>query len=175
VRGFNELYWRRVPRDGREADVPFARFFCPLDSIHDWNRIYGRAGFHQFQCVLPHAEAPRGLRALLETLAQAGRASFLAVLKSMGPAGRGYLSFPMPGMTLALDFPSRSGVRELLATLEWIVLEHGGRIYLAKDSALSVDAFKTMYPCLAKFRAIRADIDPSGRLASDMARRRALL
>jgi decaprenylphospho-beta-D-ribofuranose 2-oxidase len=168
---FNAAYYRRVPMGGRERLLSYERFLYPLDSIHRWNRIYGRRGFYQFQCVLPEASAPQGLRRMLEEIASAGRASFLAVLKTLGAEGRGFLSFPMRGFTLALDFPRRRGVEELLTRLERLTLDHGGRIYLAKDALLSSDGFRAMYSRLPEFQAVLDEVDPERRLSSDMARR----
>ncbi|HEX6101773.1 MAG TPA: FAD-binding oxidoreductase [Alphaproteobacteria bacterium] len=168
---FNAAYFRRVPEGGRERLMPYARFLYPLDSIGQWNRIYGRGGFYQFQCVLPDATAPLGLRRMLEEISAAGRASFLAVLKTLGGEGRGFLSFPMRGFTLALDFPRRPGVEDLLARLERLTLDHGGRIYLAKDAALSPEGFRRMYTRLPEFEAVLDRVDPERRLNSDMARR----
>ena len=168
---FNAAYYRRVPVGGRERIVPYRRFLYPLDAISDWNRIYGRGGFFQFQCVLPDASAPSGIRLLLEEIAGSGRASFLAVLKTLGAEGRGYLSFPMRGYTLALDFPRRGGVEDVLRRLERLTLDHGGRIYLAKDAVLSPEGFRAMYPKLPEFQAVLDAIDPEQRLNSDMARR----
>jgi decaprenylphospho-beta-D-ribofuranose 2-oxidase len=107
----------------------------------------------------------------LEEITASRAASFLAVLKTMGGEGRGYLSFAMRGFTLALDFPARPGARELLARLEAITLDHGGRIYLAKDSCLSAEGFARMYPALPKFREVIARVDPEGLFQSDLARR----
>ena len=121
--------------------------------------------------MLPEAEAPRGLRLLLEAVGQAGAASFLAVLKWMGRPGVGMLSFAQPGFTLALDIPARPASRALLLRLERITRDHGGRIYLAKDSALSPQGMAEMYPRLADFQRVRARLDPQGRLSSDMSRR----
>jgi decaprenylphospho-beta-D-ribofuranose 2-oxidase len=174
VRAFNALYLRRVPRAGREIAMAFSTYLYPLDAIEKWNRIYGRRGFYQFQCVLPDGESPRGLREMLETIGKAGRASFLAVLKTLGRAGRGDLSFPMPGFTLALDFPRRPGAEELVGVLHRIALERGGRVYLAKDALLDPASFKAMYPRHGAFMETLARIDPKGRFSSDMARRLAL-
>jgi decaprenylphospho-beta-D-ribofuranose 2-oxidase len=171
IRGFNAAYWRRVPPRGDEQVMHYNRFLFPLDGIQDWNRLYGRRGFHQFQCVLPEPVAAHGLRRLLETVGAAGTASFLAVLKWMGRQGRGMLSFAQPGVTLALDIPAKPGSRELLGRLERITRDSGGRIYLAKDSALSPEGFAEMYPRLGEFRAVRARLDPEGRLSSEMSRR----
>lgn len=174
VRAFNALHWRRVPEAGREERQHYRQFLYPLDAILDWNRMYGRRGFHQFQCVLPFGPGEAALRKLLETIAAAGDASFLAVLKVMGRPGRGLLSFALPGYSLALDIPARPGVRGLFAALERITRDAGGRIYLAKDSLLSAEGFWAMYPEAQRFMEIRAMADPEGRLSSNMARRLAL-
>jgi decaprenylphospho-beta-D-ribofuranose 2-oxidase len=171
VRAFNALYWRRASVTAREHKVPYRSFFYPLDAIEDWNRMYGTRGFRQFQCVVPFGTGETALRRLLETIAAAGAASFLAVLKVMGPQGRGMLSFGMPGYSLALDIPAKPGSEALFATLERITRDAGGRIYLAKDSAMSPAGFAAMYPELEAFRAVRARIDPHRRLSSDLARR----
>ncbi|MDH3229379.1 MAG: FAD-binding oxidoreductase [Alphaproteobacteria bacterium] len=168
---FNALYYHRVPRRGRERHAPLTQFLYPLDAIEDWNLLYGKRGFHQFQCVLPDAESPTGLRKLMEAISAAGTGSFLAVLKTLGGAGKGHLSFPMRGFTLALDFPAKPGVTELLGRLERITLDHGGRIYLAKDAAMQPDSFAAMYPRLDEFRAVLDRIDPDRVMNSDMARR----
>jgi decaprenylphospho-beta-D-ribofuranose 2-oxidase len=174
VRLFNRWYASRVPSEGRERAASFERFLYPLDAVRNWNRMYGRRGFFQFQCVLPEGAGPAGLEVLLETVAKARRASFLTVLKTMGREGRGHLSFARRGHTLALDFPRRSGADVLLAMLERVVLDHGGRVYLAKDAVLSRHGFAAMYPKLDRFRAALAEMDPEGRLVSDLARRLAV-
>ncbi len=168
---FNALYYHRLPFGGRIRQVPLTQFLYPLDAIADWNKLYGKRGFYQFQCALPDKESPVGLRKLMEEISAAGAGSFLAVLKTLGGEGRGHLSFPLRGYTLALDFPAKSGVRALLARLERITLDHGGRIYLAKDAVMSADSFAAMYPKLKKFRAVLDKIDPQGIMNSDMARR----
>ncbi len=168
---FNALYYHRVPRRGRARHAPLSEFLYPLDAIEDWNRLYGKRGFYQFQCVLPDAESPLGLRKLMEEISGAGSGSFLAVLKTLGGEGRGHLSFPLRGYTLALDFPAKPGVTDLLERLERITLDHGGRIYLAKDGAMKPDSFAAMYPRLGAFRAVLDTIDPDRVMDSDMARR----
>ncbi len=171
VRLFNTYYYHRVPQAGWERVKPLSEFLFPLDSVLDWNRLYGRRGFYQFQCVLPDETAAKGLRALLEEIGRARSASFLAVLKTLGRQGRGYLSFPMRGHTLALDFPRRPGAEELVRRLEALTLDHGGRIYLAKDALLSSDGFQRMYPRLTQYRAVLERVDPQRRFDSDLARR----
>jgi decaprenylphospho-beta-D-ribofuranose 2-oxidase len=175
IRLFNELYYRRVAAAGRRRTVPIQKFLYPLDALGHWNRIYGRRGFFQFQCVIPDRTASAGITALLEAIARARRGSFLAVLKTLGQGGRGHLSFPEPGYTLALDFPRAGPVPALLGALERITLEHGGRVYLAKDAALSAEGFRAMYPRLRVFQGVLARVDPERRLASDMARRLRIL
>ncbi len=168
---FNALYWRRVPAGGRARRVPYDRFLYPLDAIAGWDRLYGRRGFHQFQCLLPEATSRLALRSLLETCVGSRAAPFLGVLKTMGQEGTGLLSFGGRGHTLALDFPARPGIDDLLVRLERVVLDHGGRIYLAKDARMSAAGFAVMYPRLSEFRAILAEVDPEGRMMSDLARR----
>jgi decaprenylphospho-beta-D-ribofuranose 2-oxidase len=171
ISAFNAAYWRRVPAGGRTRRLHRETFLYPLDAILSWNRLYGKRGFHQFQCVLPDATAERGIRALMQTISTARAASFLAVLKTLGAEGRGLLSFPRPGFTLALDFPARADTADLMRRLEAQTLEHGGRIYLAKDSFLSPEGFRAMYPNLPRFQAVLDRVDPTGRMASDLARR----
>ncbi len=168
---FNALYWRRVPPRGRTRRVEYDRFLYPLDAIPDWNRIYRRRGFHQFQCLLPEASSRTALRLLLETCVGSRAASFLGVLKTMGQEGTGLLSFGGRGHTLALDFPAGGGIDDLLVRMERIVLDHGGRIYAAKDARMSAAGYAAMYPRVGEFRAILAEVDPEGRMMSDLARR----
>ncbi len=171
VAAFNTLYFHRIPAAGRERIIAFRRFLFPLDALSGWNRMYGKRGFRQFQCVLPDTEAAVGIRKLLDTISAARASSFLAVLKTLGGDGKGHLSFPMRGVTLAVDFPNRPDSPDLLHRLERIVLDHGGRVYLAKDSALSAEGFAQMYPRLPEFRRVLKDVDPQARFQSDMARR----
>jgi len=171
VRAFNQVYYGRVPSGGIEKRLPYQAFLFPLDAIHDWNRIYGKRGFHQFQCLVPFEGGRAALLNMLELIAKSGRGSFLAVLKAMGQAGVGYLSFPRPGYTLALDFPNASGVKELIAQLERITCDHGGCTYLAKDSTLSPELLREMYPDLGKYQTVLTEIDPGGRMHSDLAHR----
>jgi decaprenylphospho-beta-D-ribofuranose 2-oxidase len=173
ITAFNALYYRRAPLAGRWNTAPYGKFFYPLDALRDWNRIYGRRGFHQFQNVVPFETGPDALRELLEVIAASRRASFLAVLKRLGPgrAPGGHLSFPRAGYTLALDFPAGPGIEALYADLVRITLKHGGRVYLAKDALLDPGAFREMYPGWPAFRAVLEEIDPRARLQSDMSRR----
>jgi decaprenylphospho-beta-D-ribofuranose 2-oxidase len=170
VRVFNAAYWRRVPASGRTVVKPINDFFFPLDKIHDWNRLYGKSGFHQFQCVVPPDKAD-ALKEILETIARSGLASPLAVLKRMGPGRAGPMSFPMEGYTLAVDLPNRADTRRLYPKLEARVIDAGGRIYLAKDSLASAEAVHAMYPERGTWAKSVAKVDPDGRMATDLVRR----
>lgn len=169
---FNELYYRLQGRRQQPFIADYESFFFPLDRIGNWNRIYGNRGFIQYQCVLPLKEAYQGMRALLEALAAARRSSFLSVLKRFGAEGLGLLSFPFEGYTLTLDLPvSDTELFPFLDRLDEIVLQHGGRVYLAKDARLKPQAFRAMYPRLNEWLGIKSKIDPEGCFASDLARR----
>jgi decaprenylphospho-beta-D-ribofuranose 2-oxidase len=171
VRAFNAMYYRHAPARGGEQRLPYERFFFPLDALLDWNRVYGRRGFHQFQCVVPFDGGSTAVRRMLEVTGTSGHGSFLAVLKAMGPRGPGYLSFAQPGYTLALDFPNAPGAAQLITRLEAIACDAGGRIYLAKDSTASADSIRRMYPELPSFKKALGALDPRGRMGSDLARR----
>ena len=153
VRLFNSLYYRLQKPSTTLVDLE--PYFYPLDTVLEWNRIYGRRGFVQYQCVLPLDASRAGLAELLRAIAQDGNASFLTVLKRLGRASFGYLSFPMEGYTLALDFPAKPGTLRLLERLDAIVEAHGGRLYLAKDARTSARMIAATYPRLATFREIR--------------------
>ena len=149
-------------RHGRAR--PFStieQFFFPLDRALHWNRLYGRRGFVQYQALLPRETAAEGCARILEEISRIRAASFLAVLKTTGPAGRGLLSFPLPGITLALDIPNvGEPLRPLARRLDEIVLGACGRLYLAKDALTDAPTFAAMYPRLGEFRAVRGRARP---------------
>ena len=173
IAAFNALYYRGAPKAPRITAAPYGKFFYPLDALRDWNRIYGRRGFHQFQNVVPYATGRQALAELLDVITASRRASFLAVLKRLGPAApdAGPLSFPQAGYTLALDFPAGPWIEELYARLVAITLRHGGRVYLAKDALLDAGAFRAMYPRWREFRDLLDGLDPKRLVQSDMSRR----
>jgi decaprenylphospho-beta-D-ribofuranose 2-oxidase len=176
VRAFNALYYRRYPLEARDRIVHFEPFFYPLDGIGDWNRLYGRRGLVQYQFVVPPAGAD-ALRDVLHLVSAAGAPAFLAVLKRFGDAAESdLLSFPRAGYTLALDLPWRGRHTEMLfRSLDEVVMEAGGRIYLAKDARMRRDLLEGMYPRLGEWRALRDRIDPTGRFSSDLGRRLGLV
>jgi decaprenylphospho-beta-D-ribofuranose 2-oxidase len=173
VKAFNAVIYM-LHRDTRARTIfDWQSFFYPLDSIRSWNRIYGKRGFVQYQCVWPLAESRAGLVELLEAISKSRRASFLAVLKKFG-AQDGMLSFPMPGYTLALDFPVNDTLLEFLETLDAMVLKRGGRVYLAKDARMRAETFRAMYPNFARWRQAKALADPNNRFSSNLSRRLAM-
>jgi decaprenylphospho-beta-D-ribofuranose 2-oxidase len=170
MQAFNFLIYTTHRGSRVPALFDYDSFFYPLDSILNWNRIYGKRGFVQYQCVWPAAESRAGLIEVLDTIAKSRRASFLTVLKKFG-AQDGMLSFPMPGYTLALDFPVADGLFEFLDGLDEMVLKRGGRVYLAKDARMKPATFRAMYPNLAKWQAAKAAADANNRFSSSLSRR----
>ena len=171
VKAFNQLYYARQRTRDKRAVVGIDPFFYPLDAIDDWNRMYGESGFVQFQCVLPMEESYEGLKEILAEVQESGLASFLAVLKRMGPPDGGMLTFPMRGYTLALDIPRREGLEPLLRDLHAITARRGGRVYLAKDAYLRPDTFRVMYPALEEWLEVKRRVDPDNRFTSAQAQR----
>jgi len=170
VRVFNFGFYHRQRPGSHVARSD--TYFYPLDVVHHWNRIYGRRGMLQYQLALPFESSRQGLADVLVELSSAGLVPFLAVLKSLGAASGGLLSFPRPGFTLALDLPHTGpDLIAALGRLDRIVARHGGRVYLAKDARLAPEIFREMYPDLARFQEVKAKVDPDGRFSSSQARR----
>jgi decaprenylphospho-beta-D-ribofuranose 2-oxidase len=169
IRGFNLALFATHKRRNRRL-VDHDTFFFPLDAIRSWNRLYGRRGFVQYQCVWPSGQARQGLIETIEAIARAGRGSFLTVLKKFGPQ-EGMLSFPMAGYTLALDFPVDDGLFDFVDQLDAMVLKRGGRVYLAKDARMKSETMHAMYPSLGKWREIKGSVDSKGVFSSSLSRR----
>jgi FAD/FMN-containing dehydrogenase len=167
MRIFNGLYHRVHGAGRRTRFTSYEQFFYPLDAIRDWNRLYGRRGFLQYQCVVPRAASLSAISAILARLAASGAASFLAVIKDCGPASEAYLSFPIEGTSLALDVPYRGPATDALVhELDAHVIESGGRIYLAKDAVTRAEDFARMMPRLGEWKAVRDRWDPRRRFRS---------
>lgn len=168
LKPFNSAYFNSKKRQAGTARMHYQPFFYPLDNLREWNRMYGPKGFYQYQCVVPRKCGKEAAQEMLAEIAGAGEGSFLAVLKTFG-AGRspGMLSFPMPGATLALDFPNM-GERtlKLFERLDAIVRHAGGRLYPAKDARMPRTLFEESYPALGRFLPYR---DPG--ISSAMSRR----
>jgi len=170
MRLFNAA-WYAAHRDG-SGWADYERYFYPLDALREWNRLYGRRGVVQYQIAVPTPSAREALISILESVSQAGDGSFLAVLKSLGPADDAPLGFPLEGLTISLDLPySGPSLIQRLHALDEVVLRHGGRVYLAKDSCLRPEHVPMMYPRLDAFRAVKERVDPQRRFDSALARR----
>lgn len=175
IGAFNKLYYRVEGGKKNRFYTDYEKFFYPLDSLTEWNRLYGKRGFIQYQCVVPREGAFETLSTLLDALAESKQTAFLGVLKKMGEAGDGLLSFPMAGYTLALDLPfSGDALLELLQRFDEIVTAAGGRVYLAKDARLDAEYFRTMYPHSGEFARVKRELDPDRRFSSSLSRRLAL-
>lgn len=159
VRIFNYLYYHKVFKKKSSKKVDFEAFFFPLDAIKNWNRIYGKNGFTQYQFIFPKESSYEGLSSILAEIAKSKKGSFLAVLKLYGQENNNYLSFPMEGYSLALDFKIEKGIFELLNRLDQIVLKYNGRIYLSKDVRVSKSVFEKGYPKIELFRKFRTRYD----------------
>ena len=155
VKSFNWFFYTKVRKIISKQKVDIDSFFFPLDAIGNWNRIYGKNGFTQYQFILPKETSFIGLEEILTSISNSGKGSFLAVLKLYGSANENYLSFPMEGYSLALDFKIEKGLFELLDQLDEIVVKYKGRIYLTKDVRVSKAIFEQGYPSISKFRSLR--------------------
>jgi decaprenylphospho-beta-D-ribofuranose 2-oxidase len=165
ARLFNEFLFRTHPTRRGGLVHPDA-FFYPLDAVRHWNRAYGKLGFTQYQCVIPHESGIGALTRFMEIVTREGGASPLCVIKDCGPEGDGLLSFPKSGISIAIDFPVRPWTQGLVDALNDLVVSEGGRIYLAKDTFTRPEHFAKMEPRLAEWQSIRRRWDPDGRLRS---------
>ena len=170
-RVFNAAYWG-LHRTSPATLTRLRPYFCPLDGVAHWNRVYGRQGFVEYQIAVPAAAAGEVCREVLERLSAAGNGSFLAVLKRFGPGNGGHLSFPSEGVTLAVDMAARgAGQATLLDRLDAVVAGAGGRVYLVKDSRMRAEWVDAMYPRRREWAGVVNRFDPDGVFSSSLVRR----
>ena len=171
ISAFNALYYNKTLQENSTRRIAYEPYFYPLDALANWNRLYGKSGFMQYQFVLPKAAGEIGLREILERIASSGKGSFLAILKVFGKLNQNLLSFPIEGYTLALDFKVEPSLLGLLNKLDQLVLKHGGRLYLTKDARMSESTFKSSYPRWSEFEEIRRQYFAIGNFASHQSQR----
>ena len=169
--GFNSAYYALQKSRGAPKRIDYDAFFFPLERLRNWNRLYGSKGFLQYQLAVPQESAHACISAVLSCVSQAGKGSFLSVLKKFGKANNNLLSFPIEGYTLALDFKYEDSLFPLLDKLDAIVLEHGGRLYLAKDARMSKECFRRSYRKWEQFAELKQKLDPRGQFSSLQSRR----
>lgn len=157
LKPFNTVYYTRGKRKAGRSLVHYEPFFHPLDNLIDWNRMYGPKGFYQYQSVVPFENGLEATQEMLKAIQKAGIGSFLAVLKTFGEReAKGMLSFPRPGVTLALDFPNQGEkTLDLFRILDAIVHEAKGRLYPAKDARMPENLFRAGYPRVNEFEIYR--------------------
>lgn len=170
IKTFNAIYWYKS-KDNLYNTVPLIPYFYPLDTIGNWNKLYGAAGFLQFQCVIPKSDGVANMRKLLTEVANSGEGSFLAVLKQFGKANKNLLSFPTDGYTVAMDFKLNTSTIQIIKRLEEMVVYMGGRIYLTKDAVMQEKTFKTTYLNWKKFEAVREKYGAIGKFSSAQSKR----
>lgn len=157
IQSFNSVYYNKQLKEEVNNTIHYDPFFYPLDGINNWNRMYGRNGFTQYQFVIPREAGKEGLTEILEVIAESKQGSFLAVLKAFGEGNQNLLSFPMEGYTLALDFKLNHKLFVLLDRLDIIVSKYGGRLYLSKDVRMSKEMFRIGYPQWKTFQELRKE------------------
>lgn len=170
LRAFSEFWYRKAPRRQRGAVQNITTFYQVLDLFGDWNRVYGRRGFLQYQFLVPFGEEAT-FRQIVELIAESPHASGLNVLKRFGEGNAAPLSFPRPGWTITVDFPITKGLHRFCERLDELVHDAGGRLYLAKESRATGATIRRGYPRFDEWQKVRDSVDPDGVFTSDMARR----
>jgi FAD/FMN-containing dehydrogenase len=168
---FNNLYYKLHGRKQESRLIDYKKYFFPLDAIGNWNRLYGKRGFFQYQFVVPKSAGIEPLRQILAKVVESGKGSFLAVLKVLGSQNQNYLSFPIEGYTLAIDFKYHESIIELIKYLNEILIDYGGRVYLAKDALLDAHSFRLMYPEWEIVQEVRDSYSLAGKVASLQSKR----
>jgi decaprenylphospho-beta-D-ribofuranose 2-oxidase len=167
---FNAAYWHKAKHSVSQT-VSLIPYFYPLDAVGEWNRLYGKKGFVQFQCVVPKLDGVANMRRLLIEISSSGEGSFLAVLKQFGTGNENLLSFPIEGYTLALDFKASETSIKTVKKLEDMVVDMGGRLYLTKDAVMQESTFKATYPTWEKFEGVREKYGAIGKFSSTQSKR----
>jgi len=170
MKTFNASYWHKAKHNQHQI-IPLIPYFYPLDAIGMWNKLYGKGGFVQFQCLVPKVDGVENMRKLLTEIVKSGEGSFLAVLKQFGKANDNLLSFPSEGFTLALDFKFTPTALRTISKLEELVVEVGGRIYLTKDAVMKETTFKATYPNWEEFELVREKYGAIGKFCSAQSKR----
>lgn len=170
---FNFLVYTKYKMSAKEVVAHYDPYFYPLDIMKNWNKLYGKKGFLQYQFVIPFENGEHGLRVILDAIAKEKASSFLSVLKALGP-GENTLSFPIPGWTLALDFPVTNSIFPFLDKLDKIILDLGGRIYLVKDARMSAETYWKGYPSAPVFKRDIEEYDPAHKFSSSLSKRLAM-
>lgn len=168
-----EAYYR-MGGTHRNKIKNLTQFYHMLDLFGEWNRAMGPAGFLQYQTLVP-MDAVEPFKQIIRDIQKSGHYSFLNVFKLFGPGNRAPISFPMEGWNVCVDFPIKKGLGEFCNELDQRIMEFGGRVYTAKDSRVSAENFRRMYPRTDEFVATRRKVDPTAVFASDMARRLELI
>jgi len=170
MKAFNGAYWHKSKHNHNQT-IRLMPYFYPLDAVGAWNKLYGKHGFLQFQCVVPKEDGVANMRKLLTEISKSGEGSFLAVLKQFGKSNDNLLSFPTEGYTLALDFKLTASTIKTVRRLEELVVHMGGKLYLTKDAVMQEDSFKTMYPNWEKFESVREKYGAIGKFSSSQSKR----
>ena len=166
IKIFNNAYYFKNLKKIQTTQVPLENYFYPLDSLMNWNFLYGKKGFIQYQFVIPKMNGVQILKKILDKINEHKQTPYLAVLKILGPQNKNHLSFPMEGYTLALDFKFDHGLLNLISNLDKIIAHSGGRIYLTKDAVMSKEIFRECYPKWEEFEQIRRKYKAIGKFMS---------
>ena len=171
IKSFNRYYFKSMLRKADHYIAHYSAYCYPLDQLAHWPRLYGPSGFIQYQCALPNPNADRVIKKLLASLREKNCPVYLATLKYFGDESPAWLSFPLPGFSLALDLPMRPDLLSCLDDVDSLVAAAGGRVYLAKDARLKPEMFRAMYPRHPTWLAIKHHWDPEQQFSSSLSRR----
>ena len=166
IKLFNNAYYFKNLKKKQNTNIILEKYFYPLDSLLNWNLLYGKKGFIQYQFVIPKSDGIKIIKKILDIINDHDQTPFLAVLKVLGPQNKNYLSFPMEGYTLALDFKVSNRLLKLISILDEIIALNGGKIYLTKDAIMSKEIFRECYPKWEEFESIRAKYRANGKFTS---------